>query len=417
MKKLLILSFNLTREGENETPLSIASILAALKNDKGYVKDFDVIHKPLNLLQNNHLHYLNFEYYLESYFYNQFDFIAISSFVWNEYLINPLINHLKLNGFTGKVILGGSQITYANRDVLKMEYPQADIFISNYAEKSLLEAITDENPKLYYNSVPDFKTLPSPFLTGEYKIAQNQHMLRWETKRGCPYACSFCAHRNLENGRVNYMEFEKGYKELALFKEKGVKRINVLDPVFNMGSSYIQLMNEIERLQFHETTFTFQSKIELLAKAEGNKFLTLIEKTNSHLEFGLQTIIPEEYKIIDRKNDIKTINTQLDILKSRGISYETSLIYGLPNQTVHSFKESIEFIKSKGNAKVTAWPLMLLKGTPLFQEKEKWNFKEEVLNDFDIPVVTSSNSFNKDDWFRMKEMADSLNLNNRLVVC
>jgi hypothetical protein len=60
---------------------------------------------------------------------------------------------------------------------------------------------------------------------------------------------------------------------------------------------------------------------------------------------------------------------------------------------------------------------MLLKGTPLFQEKANWNLKEEVLNDFDIPVVTSSNSFNKDDWFRMKEMADSLNLNNRLVVC
>ena len=413
MKKLLILSFNLTREGENETPLSIASILAALKNDKGYGKDFDVIHKPLNLLQNNHLHYLNFENYLESYFYNQFDFIAISSFVWNEYLINPLINHLKLNGFTRKVILGGSQITYANRDALTTEYPQADIFISNYAEKSLLEAITDENPKLYYNSVPDFKTLPSPFLTGEHKIAQNQHMLRWETKRGCPYACSFCAHRNLENGRVNYMELEKGFNELALFKEKRVKRINVLDPVFNMGSSYIQLMNEIERLQFHETTFTFQSKIELLAKSDGNEFLNLIEKTNSHLEFGLQTIIPEEYKIIERKNDIKTINTQLDILKSRGISYETSLIYGLPNQTVDSFKESIDYIKSKGNAKVTAWPLMLLKGTPLFQEKEKWNLKEEVLNDFDIPVVTSSNSFNKDDWFKMKEMADSLNLNQR----
>ena len=63
--------------------------------------------------------------------------------------------------------------------------------------------------------------------------------------------------------------------------------------------------------------------------------------------------------------------------------------------------------------KVTAWPLMLLKGTPLFQEKEKWNLKEEILNDFDIPVVISSNSFNKDDWYKMKEIADSLNSNQR----
>jgi coproporphyrinogen III oxidase-like Fe-S oxidoreductase len=170
----------------------------------------------------------------------------------------------------------------------------------------------------------------------------------------------------LENGRVHYMQLEKAFSELALFKQKEIKRINVLDPIFNMGSQYIEIMKEIDRLQFTNTNFTYQSKIELLTKKGGSEFLDLIEKTNAHLELGLQTIIPEEYEVIERKNNTKIIEEQLEVLNNRNISYEVSLIYGLPNQTIDSFKRSIEFVQNKGCKKITAWPLMLLKGTPLF---------------------------------------------------
>jgi hypothetical protein len=40
--------------------------------------------------------------------------------------------------------------------------------------------------------------------------------------------------------------------------------------------------------------------------------------------------------------------------------------------------------------------------------------KEEVIGDFDIPVVTSSNTFNKDEWFGMQEVAKRLTDNIRV---
>ncbi len=166
------------------------------------------------------------------------------------------------------------------------------------------------------------------------------------------------------------MQKDKAFAELALFKEKAVKRINVLDPIFNMGANYLPILKEIDRLNFTNTQFTFQSKIELLIKKDGPEFLNLIEKTNGHLEFGLQTVIPEEYKIIDRANDVNIIRKQLEILNQRNISYEVSLIYGLPNQTVDSFKASIEFAHNKGCKKITAWPLMLLKAHLIFRKGE-----------------------------------------------
>lgn len=414
MKKALIVSYNVVREGEGQMPLSIASIMAYVMNDPEYGYNFEVDHLPFNLLNNN-LNLSDFENCFRKVPLNNYRFIAISAFVWNEYLINPLIKFLRKSGYKHKIILGGSQITYANKDQLKIEYPGCDVFVSGYAEKSFLEILKDEDSdKTYYNSVLDFSCIPSPYLNGTFPIENGHKMLRWETKRGCPYKCSFCAHRNLENGRVHYMQQEKAFAELAMFKDKGVKRINVLDPIFNMGSNYLPIMKKIDYLNFSDVEFTFQSKIELLTKKDGPEFLNLVEKTSSHLEFGLQTVIPEEYAIIDRANNVEQIKQQLEILNQRNISYEVSLIYGLPNQTVDSFNASIEYAQSKGCKKITAWPLMLLKGTPLFSEKERWNLKEEVVGDFDIPVVTSSSTFNKDQWLMMQELAKGLEWNQRV---
>jgi radical SAM superfamily enzyme YgiQ (UPF0313 family) len=414
MKKALIISYNLVREGEGETPLSIGSILSYVKNDPEYGFKFEVEHLPFNLLDNKK-HLNDFETCFRNVSLNDYKFIAVSCFVWNEYLINPLISYLRIGGYKHKIILGGSQITYANKEQLQTEYPGCDIFISSYAEKSFLEILKNEDEKKpYYNTSLDFNYLPSPYLTGAMHLENGHKMLRWETKRGCPFKCSFCAHRNLENGRVHYMQLEKAFSELSLFKQKEIKRINVLDPIFNMGNQYIEIMKEIDRLQFTNTDFTYQSKIELLTKKNGSEFLDLVEKTNAHLELGLQTIIPKEYEVIERKNNPKIIEEQLEELNKRNISYEVSLIYGLPNQTIDSFKRSIEFVQNKGCKKITAWPLMLLKGTPLFFERDKWNLKEEVIGDFDIPVVTSSTTFNKNEWLEMQEIAKNLTANIRV---
>jgi hypothetical protein len=52
---------------------------------------------------------------------------------------------------------------------------------------------------------------------------------------------------------------------------------------------------------------------------------------------------------------------------------------------------------------------MLLPGTQLYLENEKWGMNEEVLGDFNIPLVTSSNSFTRRDWEEMDRIASNLN--------
>lgn len=76
--------------------------------------------------------------------------------------------------------------------------------------------------------------------------------------------------------------------------------------------------------------------------------------------------------------------------RSRGISYEVSLIYGLPGQTLDSFQRGIDHLQRKGCTVIKAWPMMLLPGTKLCDQKEQWGMEEEPIGEFRIPVVTSS---------------------------
>ena len=119
--------------------------------------------------------------------------------------------------------------------------------------------------------------------------------------------------------------------------------------------------------------------------------------------------------IINRKNNTDKIKKVMKKLKERQINYEISLIYGLPLQTVNSFQESIEFSINHGCKDLTAFPLMLLKGTELYQQKEKFSLIEQKIGDYNIPIVTQSNSYSENDWYKMKSIAENLQVNERIL--
>ena len=260
---------------------------------------------------------------------------------------------------------------------------------------------------IFYNLAPDFNEIPTIYASGEIPIIENQKMVRLETKRGCPYKCTFCAHRNVLKSKVEKHSKNKIFEELAFLKEKKVKRINILDPIFNAGNEYLDIMQEINRLNMN-AEITLQTRFEFIHSKEGEIFLDLAEKIGAQLEFGLQTINENEQKVIKRGNQKDKISNVLTELNKRGIHYEVSLIYGLPTQTLESFKKSIDFVQNNKCENIVAYPLMLLKGTEIYEDKEKYGFKEEILGDFNIPTVTSSNSFTKSDWLKMKKIAHSL---------
>ena len=173
-------------------------------------------------------------------------------------------------------------------------------------------------------------------------------------------------------------------------------------------------MEEMNRINL-SSLISVQARFETIQGEKGEKFLDLCEKLNFNLEFGLQTAIEEESIIINRKNNPVKIKKVMEKLKERQINYEVSLIYGLPLQTVSSFQKSIEFSLKNGCNNLTAFPLMLLKGTELYQQKAKYSLTEQKIGDYNIPVVTQSNTYSEKDWYKMKVIAEQLEVNERIL--
>ena len=176
MKKLLIISFDLTRKGESNTSLAIGSIISYLKNDKRYGTEFEMKHLSLNMFNlSKNSNVKDFHKELSNYDYQSIDYIAISAYVWNEFLLNDLIKYLRIEfGFNGKIILGGYQISYSSNP--EIEYPDTQFFISGHAEKALLDIVTENEQNSKIKGTVDFSKIPSPYLNGEIPI------LKWTRK-------------------------------------------------------------------------------------------------------------------------------------------------------------------------------------------------------------------------------------------
>jgi radical SAM superfamily enzyme len=198
-----------------------------------------------------------------------------------------------------------------------------------------------------------------------------------------------------------------------------ISDIAVLDPTFNSGPHYLKTLEAFIKGKY-------RGKLSLQCRAEmiTDEFLTLVHALNqtAHvvLELGLQTIHNEELAIIQRPTSITKINKVFSKINQHNIVTEVSLIFGLPNQTVQSFQSSIDFCKQLNVPTIYAYPLMLLRGTSLYENKESLGLVEstDVSANIDriqtnIPHVISSPSFTSKDWHTMAKMAEALDEYNQ----
>lgn len=130
-------------------------------------------------------------------------------------------------------------------------------------------------------------------------------------------------------------------------------------------------------------------------------FLRMSLAGRCKLEFGLQTIHRAEMDVIDRNNHLGKCGEVFAALRDAGAFVEITLIYGLPNQTLDSFRRSVDFALEHATS-VRAFPLLLLRGTPLHGRQQELGLVED---DSVIPQVVAAPTFTRDDHQRMAAIA------------
>ena len=337
--------------------------------------------------------------------------VAVGAYVWAEELLKELLALLRRCGFRGRIILGGPQISYSGSGLEEL-YPEADVFVRGYGEDALAAlAQAPGRPPIagvHYagdedrcaRTTVDLETIPSPWLTGVVPI-EGQRFIRWETQRGCPYRCAFCQHRE-PGARLVRRQLARSrvLDEVALFCRHDVREIAVLDAIFNVGSRATDILRA-----FVDGGFRGRLSLQCRAELVTLDFLDAAAMLDTCLEFGLQTIHAAEGAAIDRKNEIEKVDRALAEVRRRDIPHEVSLIFGLPEQTLDSFLASVRWCLERRVPVIKAFPLMLLRGTPLDRTRHRWGLRERGTS---MPIVVAAHSFDEHDWAQMARVAEAL---------
>ena len=358
--------------------------------------------------------------------------IALGVYVWNDKSVVDICRSIREKGYNGLIILGGPQITYT-KSGLETLYPHADIFIRGYAEDALTQLYTKGFNKpikgIHYANQPDLElqaisildNLISPFLSG---IIKPQHFIRWETQRGCSFNCSFCQYKEVEKLKKRYLNKDRILAEAKwIVSHKIIRDIHVVDAIFNSGPNYLDVLKELS-IGSYNGKISLQTRIEMIT----DEFIEEVNKLNKTgmvvLECGLQTSNLEEQKYIERPTNISRVKHQIEKVLKSDIEVEVSLIFGLPRQTLDSFKKSIEFCRNLGIPIIHAFPLTLYRGTQLWHRRNELGlisaheFVHNTVNRIqeDMNYVIESPSFNHYDWQEMVKIADNLSNINQTYI-
>lgn len=164
----------------------------------------------------------------------------------NEY--KSLMRQIRKNSAAG-IILGGSGFT-----VFPWEFMQAldaDYGIAGEGEKlplllqalennadvqSLPGIVTKETDRIVYE--PWGKEIKRRFdpesSPVKFYLAQGG-MLNLQTKRGCPYHCSYCTYPHIEGRKMRFFPPEEIAREARKLQDAGAKYIFITDSAFNAG--------------------------------------------------------------------------------------------------------------------------------------------------------------------------------------
>ena len=320
------------------------------------------------------------------------DVLGFSCFMWNWNLNCDIAKAVKEKYPDCLVVFGGQHQPMPDRNVgFFQEHPYVDILVHHEGEESfyeiLMEALND-NPSYEgitgctindsgkeVRSIPrarmlDIENVPSPLLDGSFDelIANNTKGLAYnvcvESARGCPFSCAFC-----EIGEQYYAKVKTSYDKTK--KEVDWIAKNKIEYVTDANSNYgLKYDNDYDLALYvkkvkEKTGYTHAYRVTWL-KGKAAKVLNTAKvfeeaQAQKGMTIALQSMNENVLKAIKRKNiDGGKLKDFIDLYESQNIGSYVELIWGLPEETVETFKNGISEIMEYGYHNYLDMHLMML---------------------------------------------------------
>jgi radical SAM superfamily enzyme YgiQ (UPF0313 family) len=328
--------------------------------------------------------------------------IGFSCYIWNVELIEKSARLIREASQEILMLAGGPHVS-ADREILKID-GLMDYLIINEGEgvlEKVLRAHRSDKTQIIEGEQVNLETLASPFLTGIIDPAGYRGIL-WELSRGCPYNCAFC-YESRDRGKVRRFSMDRLKKELDFFIETGVQDIWILDSTFNHNKAWCLKFLKMLTKKAPHIHFTFEIRAENVTKEQAELF----GQITASLQIGLQSTNKKVMAGLNRDFNPVEFRKKIKLLERNFLVYGFDLIYGLPGDTLESFKKSLDYTLNLSPSNIDIFPLSLLPGTQLADQMETLGLDHDKTPQ---RLITGRPGFTTDDLKEAARLTDLCNL-------
>lgn len=328
------------------------------------------------------------------------DLLAISVYIWNVEYTYRLVRMVKQKLPLTKVVLGGPEVSYNQREILlngMVDYVisgEGESPFFSLCEHLFLGKVLDTNGISF--STSDKISVSQPYIgigtpktpyTDEYFASLNGRIAYFESSRGCPYACAYCLSGRKEGLRFFDIDYVK--ENLTKLASSGTKTIKFVDRTFNADRRraieiWSFIINESGKSFPSDVCFHFELSGDLVDE-ETVELLNSAPDGLFQFEIGIQSFCEKTIKCIHRVTDNSKLKNKIRTLVSlENAHIHTDLIAGLPYEGYESFKISFNEAYSLGADMLQLGFLKILHGTELEDRAVEYGLKFSSIPPYEV---------------------------------
>lgn len=260
------------------------------------------------------------------------------------------------------IVLGGAGYSIFPQSALR--YLGADMGIQGEGEKSFITLLERINEKADFSGIPGLY-LPEKGLQGGVRFTQSLDDLPlphpglehcffsteqgrevwfpFQTRRGCPLRCSYCATSTIEGQIIRKRSPAKVVEAISRYVEAGIFRFYFVDNTFNLPPSYAKtlckaLIHASLGISWRCIIYPGNVDIELIG---------LMAKAGcKEISLGFESGSADILRRMNKKYDPETVRQISERFKDYNIRRMGFLLLGGPGETQETVEESLAFAES-----------------------------------------------------------------------
>lgn len=293
--------------------------------------------------------------------------------------VKRCIKHIRSKTDKALIVLGGANPSALPE--LTLRDSGCDCVITGEGEDAFLQVINKFSSK---SSIPaiimgtgrtNIDTYPLPAwelvdMTSYTRKLEGGRAASLISSRGCKYKCTHCNSIVMGGGnKVRYRSAQNMVQEILYLKAKGFQRLRFNDDNFTGNPKLKELLFEIKGMNISYRIF---ARIEDLT--EYNCRL-LAESGCCHISVGLESLNPENLKMLGKHNQAGLEEKNLDNANKQGITIRAYFLVGLPYDNDETITKYFKKASQMSFEEFSIYPLIPYPGTKIAQNPESFGYE------------------------------------------